>query len=53
MHYTNWDVAYQQPNNKGQAEHYLILWLKNGGRWSDQPAVSKTHNPGFICQWEK
>jgi serine/threonine protein kinase len=53
MHYTNWDVAYQQPNNKGQAEHYLILWLKNSGRWSDQPAVSKTHNPGFICQWEK
>jgi serine/threonine protein kinase len=53
MHYTNWDVAGRQPNNKGQAEHYLILWLKNGGRWSDQPATSKAHNPGFICQWEK
>ena len=53
MHYTNWDVAFQQPNNKRQAEHYLILWLKNGGRWSDQPAESKAHNPGFICQWDK
>jgi hypothetical protein len=53
MNYINWDLEFKQPNNKDKIEHYLVLWLRNNGKWSDQSNVSKQFNPGFICQWEK
>jgi hypothetical protein len=48
--YANWGPG--QPNNKQNAEHYLLLWAVQGGVWSDQPDASHQHRPGFICQWE-
>ena len=44
-----WGVA--QPNNKQQAEHYLMLYL-TANNWSDQPNVSKQHRTFFACEWD-
>lgn len=41
----------QQPNNKQNEEHYMILYLK-ASSWCDQPLVSTLHNPNFICEWD-
>ncbi len=49
MTYKNWGPG--QPNNKGNVEHYLLLWAVQKGVWSDQPDRSNQHNPGFICEW--
>jgi hypothetical protein len=55
MVYSNWDVG--QPNNKGNVEHYLLIWVgrngqyKDNGKWADQPDVSTQHKPGFVCEW--
>jgi hypothetical protein len=48
--YANWDPG--QPNNGGEGEHYLLLWVERDGRWTDQPDRSERHQPGFICQWD-
>jgi hypothetical protein len=49
MKYSNWFP--NQPNNKQNAEHYLMLWLQSG-QWSDQPAVSQQHDIYFVCEWD-
>ena len=53
--YAFWDQG--QPNNKFNAEHYLILIVKgitSRGRWSDQPdtPLPASGNHGFACQWD-
>jgi hypothetical protein len=50
MGYSNWGTG--QPNNKQSSEHYLVLLVSQGGKWSDQPNNSVQHSPGFICQWD-
>ncbi|MGX9105269.1 lectin-like protein, partial [Escherichia coli] len=49
LSFTKW--AEQQPNNKGNEEHYMILWLKGRG-WCDQPLVSPLHKPNYVCEWD-
>ncbi|MDG3005123.1 family 16 glycoside hydrolase [Paludisphaera mucosa] len=54
--YTNWNAG--QPNNKGDGENYLVMIdtfnkVDFKGTWSDQPAVSVQHAPGFICEWPR
>jgi len=41
----------RQPNNKGNKEHFLMLYLP-GGNWSDQPDKSVEHTVYFICEWD-
>lgn len=54
MKYSNWGPY--QPNNGNKSEHYAILLANYSharleNKWSDQPKISTTHNPGFICEW--
>src|SRR5262249_14172857 len=45
--YKNWYAF--QPNNKNNAEHYLLLYAVQGGRWCDQPNnFTDPHHPGYI-----
>jgi uncharacterized protein (TIGR03067 family) len=48
--YANWGKG--QPNNKGSAEHYAMIWT-NDWSWSDQPDKSTQHRTFFICEWDK
>ena len=52
MGYTNWHESGQQPNNKGDGEHYLMSILSQGGKWGDQPDHSEQWHPGYVCQWD-
>ena len=52
MRYSNWSPVGHQPNNKQGVEHYLIMMLSQGGKWSDQPDNSIEASPGFVCQWD-
>jgi serine/threonine protein kinase len=47
--FTKWNAG--QPNNKGNAEHYLFLWLLHR-EWCDQPAQSLQHTTYFVCEWD-
>jgi serine/threonine protein kinase len=42
----------EQPNNKENAEHYLLLWLPQS-EWSDQPDKSVQHTAYFVCEWDE
>ena len=48
--YAKWGKG--QPNNKGSAEHYAMIWT-NDWSWSDQPDKSEQHRTFFICEWDK
>lgn len=52
--YTNWDTLGNQPNNKRNEEHFMVLWVRKGheGVWCDQPFKSTEHRPGFVCEWD-
>ena len=52
MLYRNWDQVGRQPNNKQGLEHYLVLLVRNGGKWCDQPNSLNLEHPGFVCQWD-
>jgi Domain of Unknown Function (DUF1080)/Lectin C-type domain len=52
MSYSNWNPAGKQPDNKQRAEHYLVLSVAQGGKWSDQSDRSVEFEPGFICEWD-
>jgi putative heme-binding domain-containing protein len=41
-----------QPNNKENAEHYVLLWLPTS-EWSDQPDKSQQHTAYFVCEWDQ
>jgi serine/threonine protein kinase len=48
--FKNW--AKGQPNNKQTSEHFLLLWLSDGG-WVDQPNESKQHTAYFVSEWDR
>ena len=52
--YSNWDPVGKQPNNGGVkgAENYMVLLVRDGGKWCDQPDLSLNERPGFVCQWD-
>jgi hypothetical protein len=52
MRYSKWTPLGHQPNNKQVLGHYLLLWVADDGKWSDQPNSSSVHRPGFVCQWD-
>jgi Domain of Unknown Function (DUF1080)/Lectin C-type domain len=54
IRYRNWDPVGRQPNNGGAkgAENYMVLLVRNGGKWCDQPDLSLVERPGFVCQWD-
>lgn len=49
LEFTAWGP--QQPNNKGNSEHYLMLYLAES-QWSDQPDTSVQHTTYFVCEWD-
>ena len=49
LDFTKWGPG--QPNNKGNNEHYLLLYLAESV-WSDQPAKSVQHTAYFVCEWD-
>ena len=49
LRFTNWGKG--QPNNKQNAEHFLMMWIGNDGSWSDQPERSHQHTTYFVCEW--
>ena len=50
MKYSDWFS--NQPNNKQNAEHYAMLWIKQG-QWCDQPVSSQQHATYFACEWDE
>ena len=56
MNFIKWGPG--QPNNRRNAEHYLLMitHLNNRpeqiGVWADQPMTPTQHTPGFACVWE-
>lgn len=47
--FTQWGP--DQPNNKQNREHYLLLFLPKN-EWSDQPNESTQHVAYFVCEWD-
>lgn len=49
VRFTNWGV--NEPNNWGRGEHYLQMWIDQGGRcsWNDNAG---RHPFWFICEWD-
>ncbi|MFT5526992.1 MAG: serine/threonine protein kinase [Pirellulaceae bacterium] len=46
-----------QPNNKGDNEHFALLWRGNSstgksGFWADQPKTSYQHTAYCVCEWD-
>ena len=41
-----------QPNNAGGDEHYLWMWIKKDGLWTDQADSPKEVTSFFVCEWE-
>lgn len=48
--YTNW--ASGQPDNNGNSEHYLHIFLGNAGKWNDLPNAYTAWLPILCCEWE-
>lgn len=49
--FTNWCQQPKQPNNAGGDEHYLWMWLAQGGVWTDQADAPKEMTAYFVCEW--
>jgi hypothetical protein len=49
--FTSWGTG--QPDNAGNAEHYLHFWAENGNRWNDAIHNGPHSQPlGYICEWD-
>jgi hypothetical protein len=52
LRFTNWLQNPKQPNNSGGDEHYLWMWLVQGGAWTDQADQPKEMTAYFVCEWD-